>query len=101
LELVTGNFAPGCRWRLGSRTTWSKTFRNWHLGVESVIFLWHRPGRHSLCPSASPVGGTADLATASGDWVEVANKIIGLTRRNVITISDLAFLAFFLPFFVA
>ena len=44
-------------------------------------------------------GGTADLATGSGDWVEVANKIIGLNKANVITkYQDLGLLGFFLAF---
>jgi len=83
MELVTGNFAllPMAVW--AGRTTWSKTFRNW-------IWVW--------------IGnflGTADLATGSGDWVEVANKIIGLNKANVITkYQDLGLLGF-LAFFVA
>jgi formate/nitrite transporter len=97
MELVTGNFAllPMAVW--AGKTTWSKTFRNWiwvwignFLGTGLVGILF---------AISLTSGGTADLATGSGDWVAVANKIIGLNKANVITkYQNLGALGFFLAF---
>jgi formate/nitrite transporter len=97
MELVTGNFAllPMAVW--AGKTTWSKTFRNWawvwignFLGTGLVGILF---------AISLTSGGTADLATGTGDWVAVANKIIGLNKANVIVkYQQLGVLGFFLAF---
>jgi len=97
MELVTGNFAllPMAVW--AGKTSWSKTFRNWiwvwignFLGTGLVGILF---------AISLTSGGTADLASGTGDWVAVANKIIGLNKANVIVkYQSLGALGFFLAF---
>ncbi|MEB3322173.1 MAG: formate/nitrite transporter family protein, partial [Synechococcaceae cyanobacterium] len=85
MELVTGNFAllPMATW--AGRCTWSKTIRNW-------IWVWI--GNFLGCLVVSMLmafsfrsGGIVDLADApkwSAEWAEVASKIIGLNKANVV-----------------
>lgn len=97
MELVTGNFAllPMAVW--AGKSTWSKTLRNWiwvwignFLGTGLVAILF---------AISLTSGGTADLATGTGDWVAVANKIIALNKANVVTkYQNLGALGFFLAF---